>query len=128
MKPIKRKYLENKSEIINFNNSNKFEIERYFNFKYFNSSKIKLWIDETQEVVPLVIEIIAYYYDYSKKIQNYENFEFIKNDTITVPTNGISKINALSVEYETKNETKILWKFKIKVKAKNKCTLHISIS
>ena len=130
MKAIKRKFLA-VEEILNFNISNNFEIVRYFNandFNLFEKDNINLWFDHSYEKIADVITVEAIYLDYSKKIEKYETVEYIELFEMPLPKEGILKHNEFSISIKTKEDTKLLWKIRFKIKPKIESDLHISLS
>ena len=130
MKAIKRKFLA-VEEILKFNISNNFEIVRYFNandFKHFEKDIINLWFDHSYEKIADLINVEAIYLDYSKKIEKYETVEYIELFEVPLPKEGILKHNEFSISIKTKEDTKLLWKIRFKIKPKIESDLHISLS
>lgn len=129
MLAVKRKYLEIE-EIFKFNTSNNFEIERHFSpiKMNFEKNKINLWIDHSYSVIPNSIIVEAIYFDFSKKIDKYDTFEYHELFNIPLPKEGILKHNEFSIPIKVKENTKVLWKINFKIKPKLDCDLHISLS
>lgn len=129
MKAIKRIFLD-VDEILKFNVSNNFEIERHFNVNNLNfeNNTLNLWFDHSYAVIPNSITVEAIYFDYSKKIAEYETVEFIETLDIPLSKEGIFKHNEFSVPIKIKDSTKVLWKIKFKIKPKIVCDLHITLS
>lgn len=130
MKAIKRKFID-VEEILKFNNSNNFEIERYFNanqFNYFENDIINLWFDHSYAKIADSITVEAIYLDFSKKIEKYETLEFIEVFDIPLPKEGILRQNEFSIPIKTKEDIKALWKIKFKIKPRIVSDLHISLS
>jgi hypothetical protein len=129
MKAIKRTFLDG-DEILRFNASNNFEIERHFSAvnMNFENNTLNLWFDHSYAVIPDSITVEAIYLDCSKKIEKYETLEFIEIFDIPLPKEGILKHNEFSILIKIKEETKILWKINFKIKPKIVCDLHISLS
>lgn len=130
MKAIKRKFLKG-DEILRFNVSNNFEIERCFNanhFSKFENDTINLWFDHSYNKIANSIAVEAIYFDFLKKIEKYESFEYIEVFDIPLPKEGILKHNEFSITIKTKEYTKVLWKINFKIKPKIVSDLHISLS
>ena len=73
MKAIKRKFFD-RDEILRFNTSNNFEIERYFSAikMNFEDNTLNLWFDHSYAVIADSIIAEAIYLDSSKKIEKYD--------------------------------------------------------
>ena len=129
MKAIKRKFLD-ADEILRFNASNNFEIERHFSAinMNFENNTLNLWFDHSYAVIPDSIIVEAIYLDCSKKIEKYETVEFIESIDIPLPKEGILKHNQFSIPILLQENTKYLWKINFKIKPKIVCTIHISLS
>lgn len=130
MKAIKRKFLA-VDEILRFNVSNNFEIERFFNanhFNHFENDIINLWFDHSYAKIADTITVEAIYFDYSKKIEKYETVEFVELFDVPLPKEGILKNNEFSIPIKTKEDTKVLWKINFKIKPKIVSDIHISLS
>lgn len=70
----------------------------------------------------------AIYFDYAKKIEKYETFEFVEVLEIPLPKEGILKRNVFSIPIKTKEGSKVLWKINFKIKPRIVSDLHISFS
>lgn len=129
MKAIKRKFLDG-DEILIFNASNNFEIERHFsaNNLNFENNTLNLWFDHSYAVIPDSITVEAIYFDSSKKIEKYETVEFIETFNVPLPKEGILKHNEFSIPILLQKNSKYLWKIIFKIKPKIVCDLHISLS
>ena len=129
MKAIKRKFLD-ADEILRFNASNNFEIERHFSAinMNFENNTLNLWFDQSYAVIPDSIIVEAIYLDCSKKIEKYETVEFIESIDIPLPKEGILKHNEFSIPILLQENTKYLWKINFKIKPKIVCDIHISLS
>ena len=129
MKAIKRKFLDG-DEILRFNTSNNFEIERHFSAinMNFENNTLNLWFDHSYAVIPDSIIVEAIYLDCSKKIEKYETVEFIETFDIPLPKVGILKHNEFSIPILLQENTKYLWKINFKIKPKIVCAIHISLS
>jgi len=130
MKAIKRKFLD-VDEILRFNFSNNFAIEKYINtyqFKYFENNTINLWFDHSYAKIADSIRVETIYLDLSKKIEKNETMEFFENFNIQLPKDGIFKHNEFSIPIKIKEDTKILWKINFKIKPNIASDLHISLS
>jgi len=129
MKAIKRKFFDG-DEILRFNTSNNFEIERHFSTinMNFENNTLNLWFDHSYAVIPDSITVEAKYFDFSKKIEKYETVEYIEVFDVILPKEGIVKHNEFSIPIKLKEDTKILWKINFKIKPKFVCDLHISLS
>jgi len=129
MKALKRKFVTS-DEILKFNTSNNFAIERHFNPKYLNleNETLNLWFDYSYTKIANSIIVKVIYLDYSRKIEKYETFEFIEIFTIPLPKEGILKNNEFPIPIKIKMGTKVLWKIHFKVKPKIESDLHISLS
>ena len=117
MKAIKRNFFDG-DEILRFNASNNFEIERHFSAinKYFEKNILYLWLDHSYEVIPNSIIVEAIYFDFSKKIEKYETVEYLEIFKVPLPKEGIMKQNEFSIPIKLKEDTKVLWKIKFKIK------------
>ena len=129
MKAIKRKFLD-ADEILRFNASNNFEIERHFSAinMNFENNTLNLWFDQSYAVIPDSIIVEAIYLDCSKNIEKYETVEFIESIDIPLPKEGILKHNEFSIPILLQENTKYLWKINFKIKPKIVCDIHISLS
>ena len=129
MKAIKRKFFDG-DEILRFNTSNNFEIERYFSAikMNFEDNTLNLWFDHSYAVIPDSIIVEAIYLDSSKKIEKYETVEFIETIVIQLPKEGIFKHNEISIPILLQENTKYLWKINFIIKPKIVCDLHLSLS
>lgn len=129
MKAIKRIFLDG-DEILRFNASNNFEIERHFSAinLNFENNTLHLWFDHSYALVPDSITVEAIYFDYSKKIEKYETVEFIETFDIPLPKEGIRKHNEFSIPILLLENSKYLWKIIFKIEPKIVCDLHISLS
>lgn len=129
MKAIKRKFLDGE-EILRFNTSNNFEIERHFSAinMNFENNTLNLWFDHSYAVLPDSITVEAIYLDCSKKIEKYETVEFIETFDIPLQKVGVLKHNEFSIPILLQENTKYLWKINFKIKPKIVCDLHISLS
>jgi hypothetical protein len=129
MKAIKRKFFDG-DDILRFNTSNNFEIERHFSTinMNFENNTLNLWFDHSYAVIPDSITVEAKYFDFSKKIEKYETVEYIEVFDVILPKEGIVKHNEFSIPIKLKEDTKILWKINFKIKPKFVCDLHISLS
>lgn len=129
MKEIKRK-LFNGLEIFKFNTSNDFKIERYFNptNRDFVDNTLNLWFTRSYGKIANSIIVEAIYLDYSKKIEKYENVEFVEIFDVSLPTESIMKHNEFKITIKLDEGTKVLWKLIFKVKPKNEFGLQISLS
>ena len=129
MKAIKRTFLD-VDEILRFNASNNFEIERHFSVlnMNFENDTLNLWFDHSYRVIPDSITIEAVYLDSSKKIEKYEAVEFIETFDIPLPKEGILKHNEFSIPILLQENSKNLWKIFFKIRPKIVCDLHISVS
>ena len=129
MKAIKRKFLDG-DEILRFNTSNNFEIERHFSAinMNFENNTLNLWFDHSYALIPDSIIVEAIYLDCSKKIEKYETVEFIETIDIPLPKEGILKHNEFSIPILLQENTKYLWKINFKIKPKIVSDLHISLS
>lgn len=129
MKALKRKFLDG-DEILRFNASNNFEIERHFSATNLNfeNNTLNLWFDHSYAVIPDSITVEAIYYDCSKKIEKYETVEFIETFDIPLPKEGILKHNEFSIPILLQENSKYLWKIMFKIKPKIVCDFHISLS
>ena len=129
MKAIKRRFLDG-DEILKFNASNNFEIERHFSSvnMNFENNTLNLWFDHSYAVIPDSITVEAIYFDSSKKIEKYETVEFIETYNIPLPKERILKHNEFSTLILLQENTKHLWKIILKIKPKIVCDLHISLS
>ena len=128
MKAIKRKFLD-ADEILRFNASNNFEIERHFSAinMNFENNTLNLWFDHSYAVIPDSIIVEAIYLDCSKKIEKYETVEFIESIDIPLPKEGILKHNEFSIPILLQENTKYLWKINFKITPKIVCAMHISL-
>lgn len=124
MKKIKRIFIGN--EVLKFNVSNNFEIERYFNSNHFEKDSIKLRFDHSYTKIADTITVEAIYFDLSKKIEKHEPVEFHEVFDIPLPKEGILKHNEISILIKLKEDTKVLWKIKFKIKPKIVCDLNIT--
>ena len=129
MKAIKRKFFDG-DEILRFNTSNNFEIERYFSAikMNFEDNTLNLWFDHSYAVIADSIIVEAIYLDISKKIEKYETVEFIETIDIKLPKEGILKHNEFSIPILHQESTKYLWKINFIIKPKIVCDLHLSLS
>ena len=129
MKAVKRKFFYG-DEILRFNASNNFEIERYFSAikMNFEDNTLNLWFDHSYAVIADSIIVEAIYLDSSKKIEKYETVEFIETIDIKLPKEGILKHNEFSIPILHQENTKYLWKINFKIKPKIVCDLHLSLS
>lgn len=129
MKAIKRNFFYG-DEILRFNASNNFEIERYFSAikMNFENNTLNLWFDHSYAVIPDSIIVEAIYLDSSKKIEKYETVEFIETIAIQLPKKGIFKHNEFSIPILLQENTKYLWKINFKIKPKIVCDLLLSLS
>ena len=129
MKAIKRTFLD-VDEILRFNASNHFEIERHFSAlsMNFENDTLNLWFDHSYAVTPDSITVEAVYLDSSKKIEKYEAVEFIETFDIPSPKEGILKQNEFSIPILLQENSKYLWKIVFKIYPKIVCDLHISVS
>lgn len=129
MKAIKRKFLDG-DEILRFNTSNNFEIEKHFsaNNLNFENNTLNLWFDHSYAVIPDSITVEAIYFDSSKKIEKYETVEFIETFNVPLPKVGILKHNEFSIPILLQENSKYLWKIIFKIEPKIVCDLHISLS
>lgn len=129
MKAIKRTFLDG-DEILKFNASNNFEIERHFSVinMNFENNTLNLWFDHSYAVIPNSITVEAVYLDSSKKIEKYETVEFIETFSITLPKEGVLKHNKFSLPILLQENSKYLWKIIFKIKPKLVCDIHISLS
>lgn len=109
MKALKRKFLDG-DEILRFNASNNFEIERHFSATNLNfeNNTLNLWFDHSYAVIPDSITVEAIYYDCSKKIEKYETVEFIETFDIPLPKEGILKHNEFSIPILLQENSKYL--------------------
>jgi hypothetical protein len=129
MKAIKRKFFDG-DEILRFNTSNNFKIERYFSDikMNFEDNILNLWFDHSYAVIADSIIVEAIYLDISKKIEKYETVEFIETIDIKLPKEGILKHNEFSIPILHQESTKYLWKINFIIKPKIVCDLHLSLS
>lgn len=129
MKPINRKNLEC-DEVLRFNKSNNFQIDRYFSTRNMNfeNNTLNLCFNHSYAVIPDSIIVKAIYLDCAKKIDKYETIEFFKILEISLPKEGILKQNEISNSVLIKEDSKYLWKIFFKIKPKIVCDLHLSIS
>ena len=129
MKAIKRTFLD-VDEILRFNASNNFEIERHFSALNmdFENNTLNLCFDHSYAVIPDSITVEAVYLDSSKKIEKYEAVEFIETFDIPLPKEGILKHNEFSIPILLQENSKYLWKIVFKIYPKIVCDLHISVS
>ena len=129
VKAIKRTFLD-VDEILRFNASNNFEIERHFSVlnMNFENNTLNLWFDHSYAVIPDSITVEAVYLDASKKIEKYEAVEFIETFDIPLPKEGILKNNEFSIPILLQENSKYLCKIVFKIYPKIVCDLHISVS
>ena len=129
MKAVKRNFLE-VDEILRFNTSNNFEIERHFSTinMNFENDTLNLWFDHSYSVILDSIKVEAIYLDSSKKIEKYETVEFIDTFDIPLPKEAILKHIEFSITISVQENSKYLWKIIFKIKPKIVCDLHISLS
>jgi len=129
MKAVKRNFLE-VDEILRFNTSNNFEIERHFSTinMNFENDTLNLWFDHSYSVILDSIKVEAIYLDSSKKIEKYETVESIDTFDIPLPKEAILKHIEFSITISVQENSKYLWKIIFKIKPKIVCDLHISLS
>jgi hypothetical protein len=129
MKAIKRTFLD-VDEVLRFNASNNFEIERHFSALNmdFENNTLNLWFDHSYAVIPDSITVEAVYLDASKKIEKYEAVEFIETFDIPLPKVGILKHNEFSIPILLQENSKYLWQIVFKIYPKIVCVLHMSVS
>ncbi len=129
MKAVKRNLLE-VDEILRFNTSNNFEIERHFSTinMNFENNTLNLWFDHSYSVILDSIKVEAIYLDSSKKIEKYETVEFIETFDTPLPKEAILKHNEFSITISVQENSKYLWKIIFKINPKIVCDLHISVS
>lgn len=128
MKAIKRKFLV-VEEKIRLNYMNYCQVNRYFDPSHFNlEDKLNLHFDYSEGLGSEQLRVKAVYIDTSKKMELYEAIEFVEEFKFPFPEGGITKKNKISVSFNLKDDTKLLWKIGIQITPKSNTLLHLSIS
>lgn len=129
MKPVKRNFLLAKEKLF-FNEENHHQITKYF---IPNDLDVKNLVNMCFEYSVArsrlnTIEITAHYIDVSVCHALYEPMEYIVDEKIIIPNDGIGKEDQLKVVFPIMQDTKWLWKIDIKLKQKYNTILFVVIS
>ena len=129
MKPVKRNFLQAKEKLF-FNEENHHQITKYI---IPNELAIKNLVNLNFEYSEVesdlnTIEITAHYIDVSLCHTLYEPLEYLVDEKIIIPEEGIEEQDQLKVVFPIMQDTKWLWKIDFKLTQKYNTLLHVVVS